>query len=378
MGRQGASAETEKVLDGLRRSGTRIVVAKADVADEAQVAKVFAEIAATMTPLRGIIHAAGILDDGMLLQLNQDRFRTVMAPKIRGAWNLHKLTSETPLDFFVLFSSASTVFGAAGQGNYSAANAFLDALAAHRRALGRPALAINWGAWGDAGLASRPDRIEWLKRQGLMPFTNQQGVAALERLLPQDVVQIMVNSIDWNRFLEFLPKERESKLFTELRQAPGESTAPAAAEPAAAPQRPAHDTGGLTRTKLIAADAGERRPILESFLQEQVAKVLGLASSKLSRQRSLLTLGLDSLMATEIRNRIEASLGVSLPVTTLLKGCSVADLAGEVLNQVVAASPTRDDKLTRALEQVDKLTPEQARAMLAQKKLDLAQRKSLR
>jgi NAD(P)-dependent dehydrogenase (short-subunit alcohol dehydrogenase family) len=204
-GRSGATPEVERQLDRLRRNGTKVVVVKADVADESQVADMLAEIGAALPTLRGVVHAAGILDDGTLPQMTLDRFRSVMAPKIRGAWNLHKLTAETPLDFMVLFSSASTVFGAAGQANYSAANAFLDALAHHRRALGRPSLVINWGAWGEVGLASRPDRLEWLKRQGLMPLTNRQGVAALERLLQEDVIQVMVNDVDWPRFLEFQP-----------------------------------------------------------------------------------------------------------------------------------------------------------------------------
>ncbi|HZM70373.1 MAG TPA: SDR family oxidoreductase [Candidatus Cryosericum sp.] len=380
-GRSGASPEAERKLDALRRNGTRIEVVKADIADEAQVAEMLAEIGATLPPLRGIIHAAGILDDGTLPQMTLDRFRTVMAPKVRGAWNLHKHTSETPLDFFVLFSSASTVFGAAGQANYSAANAFLDALAYHRRSLGRPSLVINWGAWGEVGLASRPDRLEWLKRQGLLPLTNRQGVAALEQALRSDRIQLMINDIDWKRFLDFQPKDHASPLFAELRE-------PAAAEAAAAPAAPATEavapkaapaeSGGLTRGRLLATDPKERRAVLESFLQEHVARILGLASSKLSPQRSLLTLGLDSLMATEIRNRIEASLGVSLPVTTLLQGCSVADLAKEVLSQVGAESPKTDDRLSKVLEQVDKLTPEQARVLLAQKKRELAERRQLR
>lgn len=380
-GRSGASPEAERKLDAMRRNGTRIEVVKADIADEAQVADMLATIGTTLPPLRGIIHAAGVLDDGTLPQMTLDRFRTVMAPKIRGAWNLHKHTAETPLDFFVLFSSASTVFGAAGQANYSAANAFLDALAWHRRALGRPSLVINWGAWGEVGLASRPDRLEWLKRQGLLPLTNRQGVAALEQALRADRIQFMINDIDWNRFLEFQPKDHASALFTELREpAAGEAAAaPAApvAEPTATKAAPA-ESGGLTRARLLATDAKERRAVLEAFLQEHVARILGLASSKLSPQRSLLTLGLDSLMATEIRNRIEASLGVSLPVTTLLQGCSVADLAKEVLSQVGAESPKADDRLSKVLEQVDKLTPEQARALLAQKKRELAERRQLR
>jgi NADPH:quinone reductase-like Zn-dependent oxidoreductase/acyl carrier protein len=389
MGRSGASAAAEPVLDALRRAGSRVEVLRADVSDAAQVERVLAEIARAMPPLRGVIHAAGILDDGVLGQQNLDRFRGVMKPKVDGAWNLHRLTADTPLDFFVLFSSAATVFGSAGQSNYSAANAFLDALAAHRRALGRPAVAINWGAWGEVGLASRPDRIEWLKRQGVLPFSNKQGLQALGRLIQGAPTAVMANSVDWSRYVAFLPKDREFKLLEELvgdgpAEAPATATtAQAAAAPAsgpapATPTRAAAPAGGSIREELLSAPEDQRKELLESYLQEAIAKVLGLTAAKLNRQRSLLTLGLDSLMATEIRNRIEASLGVVLPVTTLLQGCSVAELTNELLDQLPTSAPSREERMAKVLEQVDKLSPEEARALLAKKKSEQAQRRNLR
>jgi NAD(P)-dependent dehydrogenase (short-subunit alcohol dehydrogenase family)/acyl carrier protein len=373
MGRRGASADAEKILEEMRRQGSRVEVARADVADEERVSSVLAEVAASMPPLRGVIHAAGVLDDGILLQQNLDRFRTTMAPKILGAWNLHRLTDDTPLDFFVMFSSASSVFGSSGQGNYAAANAFLDALAHHRHATGRPAVAINWGAWGQIGLASRPDRIEWLKRQGVIPFSTEQGLAALERLLAPGPAQVMANSVDWDRFVEFLPTERESRLLVKLCE---ERVGAAAEEPVRGQGKTPEQEG--IREELLHADPHDRRDLLESYLGEQVAKVLGHTTSKPARQKSLLTLGLDSLMATEIRNRIEASLGVVLPVTTFLQGCSISDLAGELLDQLPAELPRKEDDLERALEQVEKLSPEQARMLLSKKKAELAQRRNPR
>ena len=170
---------------------------KADVSDERQMDGVIEEIHRSMPPLRGVVHAAGILDDGVLLQLDEERFARVMAPKVGGAWNLHRLTLEDDLDFFVLFSSAASVLGSPGQGNYVAANAFLDALAHHRRALGMPALAINWGAWTEVGLATRSDRVEHLTRQGIMPFTPEQGLRLMERMLERDLAQCMGIAMDW-------------------------------------------------------------------------------------------------------------------------------------------------------------------------------------
>ena len=185
----------------MEAEGVSVVVAKADISDERQVAGVIEEMRGSMPPLRGVFHAAGILDDGVLLQLDEERFARVMAPKVSGAWNLHRLTLEDDLDFFVLFSSAASVLGSPGQGNYVAANAFLDALAHHRRALGMPALAINWGAWTEVGLATRSDRVEHLTRQGIMPFTPEQGVLLMERMLELDLVQCMGVAMDWGKIL---------------------------------------------------------------------------------------------------------------------------------------------------------------------------------
>src|SRR6185295_15249043 len=129
-------------------------ILRADVADEAQLARALAEVDETMPPLRGVIHAAGVLDDGTVLHLDRNRLDAVMAPKVAGAWNLHALTAGRTLDFFVLFSSVTSLLGSPGQANYAAGNAFLDALAAYRRARGLTALAIDWGPWSEVGLAA--------------------------------------------------------------------------------------------------------------------------------------------------------------------------------------------------------------------------------
>ena len=152
VGRSGAtSAAAHEALAAMHERGASVVVARANVADEQEVARVIDESNETMPPLRGVIHLAAVLDDGILLQLNQERFRTVMAPKMYGAWNLHTLTLDKPLDFFVLFSSVASVLASPGQGNYVAANAFLDALAHHRRARGLPGLCDQLGSVGRGG-----------------------------------------------------------------------------------------------------------------------------------------------------------------------------------------------------------------------------------
>ena len=176
----GAAAPTRprpaQAVAELEQLGARVVVHAADVSKEADVAAVLAEIDRDLPPLRGVVHAAMVLEDALLINLDRDRMDRVLAPKVSGTWNLHAQTAGRPLDFFVMFSSLSSVFGHAGQGNYAAANAFLDALAWHRRASGLPALTVNWGYLGEVGyLARRSELGERLERQGVLSFTVPAG-----------------------------------------------------------------------------------------------------------------------------------------------------------------------------------------------------------
>ena len=151
---------------------------------EADVAAVLAAIDRDLPPLRGVLHAAMVLEDALLINLDRDRMDRVLAPKVSGTWNLHAQTAGRPLDFFIMFSSLSSVFGHAGQGNYAAANAFLDAMAWYRRASGLPALTVNWGYLGEVGyLARRSELGERLERQGVLSFTVRQALALLEKAM---------------------------------------------------------------------------------------------------------------------------------------------------------------------------------------------------
>ena len=169
VGRRGAAtAEAQDSIRLLKNKGALVVPAAVDVTQESQLETLFAEIAARMPPLRGVMHAAMVLDDGLLQHLDADRLARVMAPKALGAWHLHKLTMRLPLDFFVMFSSVASLVGNPGQGSYVAANSFLDALAHHRRALGLAATSINWGVLADVGVASKDTTLlQHLERVGM-------------------------------------------------------------------------------------------------------------------------------------------------------------------------------------------------------------------
>jgi phthiocerol/phenolphthiocerol synthesis type-I polyketide synthase C len=323
MGRQGAAGSTRAVVDALERTGAQVLVARADVTQEEQVANVLAQIRDSMPPLRGIIHAAGILDDGLLVNLDQERLSAVMAPKVQGAWNLHALTMNIPLDFFVLFSSVASVLGSPGQGSYAAANAFLDTLSQQRRALGLPSLTINWGPWAAVGMASQANRGRRLALLGLDAIAPQQGLQALEQLLlQQDAAQVMVVSANWQQLLHVFYAKHEPALLSELIPK-AELVASLSIE---------ERKQDLTIEALSAMEPGQRQPLLIEHLQKELAIVLGLEATEVDPRESLYNLGLDSLMVLELRQRLENGLGIALPMESLIQDPNLTDLSARLLD----------------------------------------------
>jgi acyl transferase domain-containing protein/acyl carrier protein len=306
VGRSDPGEAASRTIEDMRRAGAVVVVSKADVADAAELRAVLSGIDASMPALRGIIHAAAVLDDGTLRKQDRERFERVMPPKIDGAYNLHTLTEDRPLDFFVLFSSAVTLLGSAGQANYTAANAFLDALAHHRRARGLSALAINWGPWAEIGLAAaKANRGERLGDQGIGSITPLVGALVLGQLLRQKTAQIGVLPFDPQRWFEAHPESARSPLFAEL-----DAETRAGARPEGAEES--------FRAALLEAPPGApRRTLLEAHLRRQIAAVLRIAPARIDSRKPLGNLGFDSLTALELRNRLEHSLGVTLSATLI-------------------------------------------------------------
>lgn len=279
-----------------------------------------------MPPLAGVVHAAGVLDDGVLLQQDWQRFHGVMAPKIDGAWNLHVLTRNMPLDFFVCFSSVAAVLGSPGQGNYAAANAFMDGLAHHRGALGLPGLSINWGPWAEVGMAAgqgRQGQARWATG-GLQAIPPDQGLLALGQLLRSGAVQVGVIPVDWSKFLRQFPRDRQPPLLAGFS---GQVDGPAKGR-----KRTARQQELLRQVK--EATPERRLSILNTYIQGQVAKTLGIDASQLDIEQPLLNIGLDSLMAIEVKNEIELGLGVEIPMDGFTADVTVADLSVEVEKQL--------------------------------------------
>jgi acyl transferase domain-containing protein/NADPH:quinone reductase-like Zn-dependent oxidoreductase/NADP-dependent 3-hydroxy acid dehydrogenase YdfG/acyl carrier protein len=322
-GRSAPSDEIRQAMQALEAQGARIEIVQGDVTSSGDVARLFSVIAASMPPLRGVIHAAMVIEDAMLLQMDTAAFRRVMAPKVLGAWNLHLHTQTMPLDFFVMFSSTSSLLGSPGQSNYAAANAFMDALAHQRRAQGLPALTVNWGRLGDVGYVVRhPSMQEYFSRIGMEALPLEDALQLLGQLMRDRVAQAAALRMDWPKLAGQAYSVRSSARFAHL-----------AKEDADQPEF----AGSSARDRILAAADDERRRLLESHLREAVAKVLGTPVSKIAADCPLDELGLDSLMAIELSLRIEADLGLALPSGTLTGGYNVARLADRVGDLLVGA-----------------------------------------
>ncbi len=336
-GRRLPSAEVRQAVRRLEDAGARVHIAQADVASTEDMRRILAEIQRSGPPLRGLVHAAGVLDDGVLTQMSWERFQRVLAPKVEGAWNLHALTEQWPLRFFVLFSSVAALLGSPGQGNYTAANAFLDALAHHRRARGLPALSINWGAWGDTGMAATRStrQQERAARLGVQSMEPPEALAVLHELLRGAPAQLAVMRVDWTRLLAQFPAGAEPPRLAALVEAVGERR-----------QGPAVDAVPLGERLKRASDR-PRGEVVGAFLLERACAVLGLSPSQLDATTPLVQLGLDSLMAVELKNRIERDGAPALPLARYLDGSDIDGLAGAMLD-LLGEGPADGDRADAA------------------------------
>ena len=342
VGRRGIhSQEAQQAVDALTALGATIKVAAADIGDPGQVASILADLEETMPPLRGIMHAAMFLEDSLITKLERPGLMAVLNPRVRGAWNLHNQTLGTPLDFFVCFSSMASVFGLPGQTPYASSNTFLDAFAYYRRSLGLPALTVNWGYLGEVGYVARNEKIgERFEGQGLESFSPREATALLGRLLRNEAVQVGVVRMDWDCWRDLGGTTVGSPRFMALVKEASKKSDGGNGESLA------------IRKTLLAAPAERRKEMLLEFLKDKVARVLGSSPEKVDLTKPLTEVGLDSLMAVELRNWVEGELrGELFPSRSCSRVLRSTGLADVLLEQLIK-SGRRSDSTTR-LEPVE-------------------------
>lgn len=316
IGRRGAAGETAQALVAeLRRGGAQVMIGALDISQADEVARLFAELNATMPPLRGVIHTAAVLDDAPLMELDAERFTRVLAPKALGAWNLHLHTQALSMDFFLLCSSVSALIGNSRQGNYVAANVFLDHLAHHRRALGLPATSVNWGALS-LGMAADETVMRHLQLMGISPLSRSQSTAVIAKVLQWNQAQLGIMDVDWQAWARYEPNGGKSPRFAHLV---GAKNADEAQSPSAQ----------LRRT-LLAIPTAEHKEMITLLLLEHVAGTLRMPTERLDPRVALSSLGIDSLMAMELQAKISRHYAVELSTLELMKGASVAQLAERI------------------------------------------------
>ena len=322
-GRRDPDAAATETIEALRRRGVRVAVELADVTDPEAVDAMLARVDDCLPPLGGVIHSVGVLSDAALTNQTWESFEQVLWPKIVGAWHLHRATERRDLDLFCLFSSRVGVMGNPGQANHAAANAFLDQLAAHRRSLGLPGQAIAWGAWSEIGeAAEQRDRIE--RRRAALGgrwFTPQQGLRALERLVRQDSTGSVVMSMDWSVFEDAV--DDRPPLLEDLLSKDSEDVADDSVS--------SEDLLTLLRS----APTIEPEDMFVSFLQQEVQAVLRLPKAP-SPTVGFFDLGMDSLMAVELRNRLNRAFAGEYVAsnTVVFDYPDIAALAGHLASEL--------------------------------------------
>nr|QEO74263.1 phosphopantetheine-binding domain-containing pro [uncultured bacterium] len=328
----------DEKLRAIRKAGAEVDVIPGDASLDMDVARTLASIAASGRPLRGVLHAAGALDDGLLIDQTAERFERVMAAKVSGASHLHRLTSGLDLDFFVMFSSTASLLGSAGQANHAAANAYMDALAHHRQSVGLRALSINWGAWGEIGAAAGASARGFMQAHGVLPMQPRDALAALGHLLRDGSrAQVAVANVDWPGFLA----RRQPSPFLSEHKAP-----------ARADRAPVVDIVAA----LEGASREEQAGILRRFLREEVALVLGVTQAdRIGFDRGFFELGMDSLTSVEFRNNVQIKLACRLPETVAFDFPTIDALAEHLLG----AAPS-GDSLERELGRIQHLTTTEA------------------
>lgn len=327
VSRSGASTdEAKKAVEAFNQQGVTVKSAAVDIANALAVEQLITEVKASMTPLAGIFHAAGVLDDKELLDIDYSSLQKVMLPKALGAWNLHHLTADLSLDCFVLYSSVSSMIGNRNQANYVAANLFLDNLAQYRQANGMAATSVNWGALADVGMAANnPSVINHLAHVGIHAFNQQQALEAFATLLTAPVAQLGIFNVDWQRWKQFEIASAHNR-FSELISSDDKQ-----------------DQGDLW-VNLLNQDNDVLKPALIEKLSSLIADTLKLSEQQVDIETPINKFGLDSLMAMDLQMKFRNEFKVDVSILELMKGNSIIKLSDVIAQKLIQLDSQETDE----------------------------------
>jgi acyl transferase domain-containing protein/acyl carrier protein len=362
-----------KAMRELEAMGASVHLAAVDVADESQLTAWLAEYRAEgWPPIRGVVHSAGVAWPQLLTQINMDILRSVMRPKLVGGWLLHQHLSDQPLDFFVMYSSIASVVATAGQGNYAAANAFLDGLAHYRQAKGLPGLSINWGPWADIGMAEEMDLLEYFAQRGLFTISTAQGAQVFSTLWPSQLPQVTVVAANWRLVADWSPMGLVPPTIRDLADETSGTGGASQGDGARQPVTVLQQFYGLD-------DQQARLELLQNYIQSLVAKVLRMNPAELPLDQPLNSLGLDSMVALELKNHIENGLELEISVVDLLSGVSVSQLADKIRlalpNREPAGETQGEAELDELMAAAEQLSDEDLQKLLAE--IEVAERQEV-
>jgi len=334
MGRNGPDDAADRQIDQLRDRGIVVEIACGDVADENGLPL---EANSTRPPIRGVIHAAGVVDDAILSRVDASSLRRVIHPKAGGVLNIIRATEDTDLDFLALFSSASSILGSPGQAAYSAANAFLDGFAHLLHSEGRAAVSVNWGAWDGGGMASTVDeRVTqgWAAR-GIGVLSVAEGIRALEFAIGSGLPQVAALPFDWQMFFDTIGDNDIPRFLSEL----GHIGTPATGSKAT--------PNGNFRDSLSGFSDKQRLSVLTKKLRSEIAAVLGVDGNEIDIRAGLTEQGMDSLMAVELAGRVSRMLGFTLPTTFAFDYPTLGSLAAHLSDLLApVAANDKDESAT--------------------------------
>ncbi|MCL6285140.1 SDR family NAD(P)-dependent oxidoreductase [Ruegeria sp. 2012CJ41-6] len=367
-GRSAPDSQTEAVVSALTQRGVSVSVCACDISSADQVGHLFNKIADGHPPLRGIVHAAGLLADGSLSQIDAEGFAIPFGPKIDGSLLLHQHSISTPLDFFVMYSSLSGAMGSAGQTNHAAANAFMDGLAHCRKSMGLPAVSIGWGAWSGVGIAADQSVDKKLRKKGIESIGEELGLALLNATPYTGQAHVIASPFRWRDFLTSRRGRILQPLIEHLEHAAK------ASKPAPVGER-ADTVGAPLASALAGAADAKRSELIFTYVTAQVAETLGQGNPDLlDPERPLREMGLDSLMAVDLRNRLSSAFPAAngVPSTLVFDHSSINALSDHLGALYRAATPVANDcaepraaTTSDTVAEIDALTDDEIDALIA-------------